>query len=118
MILLRHEDEPTSARTAHTDDGLPKSLANTTVTALSEPVESSLSLYPNPLTEGPLTAKIDGRAEPLEVQVYDAEGTLLIRRPANGQRHMVFLREELGSGVRLVKVITSDETVTRKVVIP
>ena len=124
MILLRDEDELASlraSRQAHIEADL--SVASSEKTNPSEDVlpkglsQSTLHLYPNPLTEGPLTVDMGVSTGLAQVQVYDSKGVLLVSRPAEGQKRVTFSSEELGSGLRLIKVITPGRTMTGKVVV-
>ena len=119
MILLRDENGR-AARQAHAEGdsfSRPKQAELRLEEPPVMPSERSLRLYPNPLVNTPLTVDIDPTVTPTEVQVYDAEGTLLIRRPVSEPGPVTFSPDELGTGLRLVRVTTSAGTWTGKVVV-
>ena len=121
MILLRDEGELASIRAARQARTEGEASAKPTVQSEDTIVESlsgnTLQLYPNPLTSGPLTVDMGGLKESAEVLVYDVEGTLLARRIVTRQNRVTFAPQELGSGLRLIKVITPESTMTGKVVV-
>ena len=120
MILLRDQSElasrqadtkgEVSATSAKRSDQSEDSLPEGTT-------DNSLQLYPNPLTDGSLTIDLGKAIEIAEVQVYDTKGTLLLRRSVEGKRQVAFSPAELGSGLRLIKVVTPEFTKTGKVLV-
>ena len=80
-------------------------------------LEASFEVYPNPLSAGELTVTLDPEAGASEVQVFDVAGRLLLQKPSSGQQSVTFSREELGSGVRMVKAVSDDRTMVKRVVV-
>ena len=117
IILLRAEgnlSSPHVARHAHTEKKAP---LVSEVSQRNELANPALQLYPNPLVEGNLIISIEAVMEQGEVQIYDPAGKLLMRRSVAGQRQVSFSGKELGMGLRLIKVITPERTLTGKVIV-
>ena len=84
---------------------------------LEDPAYGSFEVYPNPLSSGELTVTLDPEAEQTNVQVLDVAGRLLLQEFASGQSAITFTRDELGSGVRIIKATTDNVTEVKRVVV-
>ena len=78
---------------------------------------SHFQVYPNPLNEGNLTVTLDPVVGQSEIRVYDMAGSLLLHKLSSGKQAVTFSKARLGRGVRLVKVLSDDHTLVKKVII-
>ena len=76
-----------------------------------------VSIYPNPLRDDFLTVTVRNPDENAKVQIYDADGKLLWQQEQIAQADLRLPRTSIGPGLRLIKVITSTEVVTEKVIV-
>ena len=80
-------------------------------------LEASFDVYPNPLSSGNLTVTLDPNASSSEVQVFDVAGRLLLEQLSSGEEAITFSREALGSGVRVIKAVSDDRIMVKRVVV-
>ena len=78
---------------------------------------SAFQVYPNPLREGNLTVVLGPSDSPSTVSVHDMTGRLLWQKTSVGQSQVLFPKEQLGSGLRLIKVQSDGHVGTEKVII-
>lgn len=84
---------------------------------LEDELDTSFEVYPNPLSSGDLTVALDPEAEASEVQVLDVSGRLILETTSLGQASIAFSKEELGSGVRVIKVVSDGRTMVERIVV-
>ena len=86
-------------------------------TLTEDELVASFEVYPNPLSSGDLTVTLDPEATETEVRVFDMAGRLLLHEYSSGKEAITFSREALGSGVRVIKAVSDDHTMVKRVVV-
>ncbi|MBI9064296.1 MAG: DUF4465 domain-containing protein [Marinilabiliaceae bacterium] len=75
--------------------------------------EASVSLYPNP-TNGPLTIDLSGLMDAQLIEVFSTNGKLIMQQTVTHQLEELDLSSQ-PTGLYLVRIITANQTILRKV---
>jgi hypothetical protein len=109
-------DPNTKQRTSAND----KTLANRVEALVSDSLEEALAIYPNP-SRGVFNIKLKTFNVQTEIYLFDTTGKLIARKTiskeGNSGNTIAIGNKNLSSGIYLVKIMTKNETVTKKVIV-
>jgi hypothetical protein len=88
---------------------------------LDKTASKSFSIYPNPIKQGnPITLNLDqndNNFANVGIEVYNANGQLIIRNQVNGKDSFTIETRNLSAGIYLLRIITNDGQIRNEKII-